>query len=188
MQKPAHPILLIPPIFPLLFSLFLAAATANAAEAPSPPPAPVAAAESVQVEDAPLVVFNRTVFVFRAPFLGALPERRAARAKATLDEALRGGGSHEVSIRKNPEGRLLMIGDTLAFVIVAVTPTRCATKPSTTRPNAPLPTCARSSPKPWRRAASIPWPRLPQSRPSPRWCSSCSCSRWHGCAARSPAR
>ncbi len=111
MRKPAHPIRLIS----LLFSLLLAAATVNAADSL----APVAAAESVAVEEAPLVVFNRTVFVFRAPFLGALPERRAARAKATLGEALRGGGSHEVSIRKNPEGRLLMVGNTLAFVVIA---------------------------------------------------------------------
>jgi small-conductance mechanosensitive channel len=114
MRKPAHPILLIS----LLFSLFLAAATANAADVPAPSPAPVAAAEPVPVEEAPLVVFNRTVFVFRAPFLGNAPDRRAARAKATLDEILRSDSSHTVTIRKNPEGRLIMIDDALAFVIV----------------------------------------------------------------------
>jgi len=67
--------------------------------------------------EAPVVVFNRTVFVFRGSFLGASPEARAKRARILIEEALRSGGKHTVTIKENPEGRLILIDEQLAFVV-----------------------------------------------------------------------
>lgn len=74
-------------------------------------------AEAQTSAEAPLVVFNRTVFVFRGPLLGLSPEKRAERAGATLKELLRSGESHAVSVKSNPAGQLIMVGDTLAFIV-----------------------------------------------------------------------
>lgn len=68
-------------------------------------------------DEAPLVVFNRTVFVFRGPFLGLSPEKRAERAKLAVNELLRQGEQHTVSIKSNPAGQLIMINDALAFIV-----------------------------------------------------------------------
>lgn len=86
------------------------AVPASAAEA-----APVAAVASDNSAD--LVVFNRRLVTFRAPFLGNSPAVRAARARATLDAELRRGGDLSVSVRSNPEGQLVMLGDRLAFIV-----------------------------------------------------------------------
>ncbi len=67
--------------------------------------------------EATLVVFNRTIFVFRGDFLGAPPAARVIRARAVIDDRLRRGGDQTVTERDNPEGRLVLIGDTLAFVV-----------------------------------------------------------------------
>lgn len=68
-------------------------------------------------DEAPLLVFNRTIFVFRGPLLGLSPEKRADRAKSTLDELLRQNGEHIVSIKSNPAGQLIMVNDALAFIV-----------------------------------------------------------------------
>lgn len=69
------------------------------------------------VSEAPLTIFNRTVFVFRAPLMGSSPAVRAARARSALETMLREDGNLEVSVKNNPEGRLMMVGETLAFVV-----------------------------------------------------------------------
>ena len=76
-------------------------------------------AEANPVSEAPLVIFNRTVAVFRSDFFGITPLARVARAKAAIEGALSGGGELKVVIKENPEGRLVLMGDTLAFVITA---------------------------------------------------------------------
>ena len=98
--------------FAILLAAGLASVQAAAAESK-----PAVAAIDAGIE-APLTIFNRDVMVFRAPFLGIPPEKRASRARVTITEILRGGEDLPVTIRKNPEGRLLMIGDTLAFVVI----------------------------------------------------------------------
>jgi small-conductance mechanosensitive channel len=70
-------------------------------------------------EDTPLVIFNRTIFVFRGTFLGASPAARAARARLVLEERLRQDGDLQVAVKANPEGQLVMIDDNLAFVVTA---------------------------------------------------------------------
>jgi small-conductance mechanosensitive channel len=82
---------------------------------------PLAAAEAKPAgkEVAALVVFNRTIIVFRVPFLGAPPSQRADRARTIIEDALREGGEHRVEIKPNPEGQLVMLGDKLAFIVTA---------------------------------------------------------------------
>jgi small-conductance mechanosensitive channel len=103
----------------LLFAVFLAAATANATEAQMTAAKAAASAGTIAAEEAPVVIFNRTIFVFRAPLFGMSPATRAARAQNSINETLRHGGTHEVTIKTNPEGHLVMIGDALAFIVIA---------------------------------------------------------------------
>jgi small-conductance mechanosensitive channel len=95
-------------ILALLCALFLG---------PGIPLASGADAESQPAAEVPLVVFNRTVFVFRGSFLGMSPEKRADRASSVLRELLRQDVSHNVSIKSNPAGQLIMVGETLAFFV-----------------------------------------------------------------------
>ena len=78
---------------------------------------PATAAEQVARAEATLSIFNRDVVTFRSDFLGVAPSARVARAKVTIDDALKRGGDHTVAIKENPEGQLVMLGDTLAFVV-----------------------------------------------------------------------
>lgn len=78
---------------------------------PSATPAPVVAHE------APLRMFNRTVFVFRGEFLGASPQIRAQRARMLLEVTLNQAGDLPVAVKSNPEGQLVTVGGALAFVV-----------------------------------------------------------------------
>jgi small-conductance mechanosensitive channel len=69
--------------------------------------------------DATLVMFNRTVVVFRTDFLGVSPKARVARARLTIEETLRQGGKLVVTVKSNPEGQLVMIDDRLVFAVTA---------------------------------------------------------------------
>lgn len=80
---------------------------------PSATPAPVVAHE------APLRMFNRTVFVFRGEFLGASPQIRAQRARMLLEVTLNQAGDLPVAVKSNPEGQLVTVGGALAFVVTA---------------------------------------------------------------------
>ena len=97
-------------IFMLL--LFLFHGNAPLAAAPLEPEHSIS-----EPTEAPLVVFNRTVFIFRGPLLGLPPEKRAERAATAIRELLRSDRPHAVSIKHNPAGQLIMVGDTLAFIV-----------------------------------------------------------------------
>ena len=102
---------------PVLVRLVLAFIFALAAALPvaaAKPASPVATDDGI-----PLVIFNRTVTVFRGEFLGIGPQARAIRAKAVIEGALSAGGQHRVEIKENPEGQLIMMGDMLAFVVTS---------------------------------------------------------------------
>ena len=100
---------------PALVRLVLAFLIALAATLPAAAakPAPQATAD----DGVPLVIYNRTIVVFRGNFLGIGPQARAVRAKAVIETALAAGGQHRVEIKENPEGQLIMMGDMLAFVV-----------------------------------------------------------------------
>ena len=97
----------------IFLSLLLACCAAAALAVP--PPAP--AVPAVDAEAADLVLFNRRVVTFRTVFLGNSPTVRAARARASLDAELRRSGDLTVSVRSNPEGQLVMLGERLAFIV-----------------------------------------------------------------------
>lgn len=78
---------------------------------------PATAAEQASRAEATLSIFNRDIVTFRSDFLGIGPAARAARAKATIEDTLKRGGDHAVSVKENPEGQLVLMGETLAFVV-----------------------------------------------------------------------
>lgn len=67
--------------------------------------------------EVPLIIFNRTIFVFRAEFLGASATTRAHRAQSNLAEAMQQGGELGVQIKDDPGGKLIMLGGSAAFVV-----------------------------------------------------------------------
>lgn len=92
----------------LLCYLSIPAASAGESLAPS---------ARTPTSEAPLVVFNRPVFVFRSEFLGASAAIRAQRAQSNLSEAIETEGDLSIEIKDDPNGKLVMIGGTRAFVI-----------------------------------------------------------------------
>ena len=71
------------------------------------------------LDESSVVVYNRTIVTFRSPLLGASPEIRAKNTRQRLEALLRQGEIYEVSIRDNPEGSFVMLGEHLAFVMTA---------------------------------------------------------------------
>lgn len=100
-----------------LFAVFLVAVLTNCPAFSASPSETRPAAEEPASSEAPLVVFNRTVIVFRAPFMGASANLRAARARAVLEEVLRNSDGLAVTVKGNPEGQLVLLGDTLTFIV-----------------------------------------------------------------------
>jgi Fe2+ transport system protein B len=100
--------------------LAVALATLSAAwAAPATEAEPAGGGQPSAGTAAPLVFFNRTIIEFRSPFLGMPATERAARARSILGEILREGGDLTVAVKANPEGRLVMINDRLAFVVTS---------------------------------------------------------------------
>ncbi len=82
--------------------------------------APAVGAEAAaRVDEAPVVVFNRTVTVYRASFLGSDPADRARRAQNNLRELLARDGPLEVTVREEPPGKVLLLDGTFALIVVA---------------------------------------------------------------------
>jgi small-conductance mechanosensitive channel len=69
--------------------------------------------------EAPVVVVNRTIAVFRAPYLGVPPERRAQRTEAILRELLDRAVQGEVTVQVEPQGHVLLVDGELALVLVS---------------------------------------------------------------------
>lgn len=80
--------------------------------------APAGAADYAATE-APVVAANRTITIFRAPYLGVPPERRAQRTEAILRELLDRAVKGEVTIQVEPQGHVLLVDGELALVLVA---------------------------------------------------------------------
>jgi len=96
-----------------------AAETAAPASTPAQPstPSPAGGGTAEERTEVPLRLFNRTITVFRAPFLGVTPEDRAARTRRTLAEILDKGGPGKVEVRPAPQGNMVMIDGELAIII-----------------------------------------------------------------------
>ncbi|MBC3435911.1 mechanosensitive ion channel [Pseudomonas sp. BW16M2] len=93
-------------LYYLLLSLLLLIPVAMADDADGT--APVAAQ---------LTVANRTVFTFHASVLGEPPAVRAQRARAVVDEALRGAEGLQVRVDPMMDSQLVLIGDRRAFIV-----------------------------------------------------------------------
>lgn len=66
---------------------------------------------------APLVLFNRTIFVFRSPFLGVHAEERARIARERLGEVLRQAGALTTTVEPAPQGAVVRLGGVFGFVV-----------------------------------------------------------------------
>jgi small-conductance mechanosensitive channel len=91
---------------------------AQSAIDPAPPPQPVVA-QGAAAAEASVVVLNRTVTVFRAPYLGVAPERRARRTEAILRDLLDRTVQGVVTIQVEPQGHVLLVDGELALVLTA---------------------------------------------------------------------
>lgn len=114
-----------------LHRLFVVALLASAA-AVAPQHAPAQEAATSQPASAPatrlapempanasVVVFNRTVVVFRAPYLGFSPAERAALATERVRSLLDRPGPGEVTTQPAPDGVRVQLDGTLAFMVTA---------------------------------------------------------------------
>jgi small-conductance mechanosensitive channel len=97
------------------------AQTPPANAAPATQAADTASANTVEV---PVVVFNRTITVFRAPMFGISAENRARRTEGIIDTLLSRGGAGVVTTQQEPQGNFLMIDGELAVIITEADPNR----------------------------------------------------------------
>lgn len=104
----------------LLLAVFLllmaGRSMAQAATDPAPPSQPVVA-QSAAAAEAAVVVLNRSVAVFRAPYLGVAAERRARRTEAILRDLLDRAAQGVVTIQVEPQGHVLLVDGELALVL-----------------------------------------------------------------------
>ncbi len=95
---------------------FVVAAGVAQAQAPAGPAAtPGVPPSSTADAGAPLVVFNRTVFVFRAPFLGLEPAERARSARARIQSILGQIDAPTATVEQAPQGAIVLLDGVLAF-------------------------------------------------------------------------
>jgi small-conductance mechanosensitive channel len=93
------------------------AACAVAAAQDAATAAPQAAASASAAPTVPLMIFNRTVFVFRETVLGYRPSERAALAAQRIRGLLHRGGPGTVSLQPTAQGIHVNIDGTLAFMV-----------------------------------------------------------------------
>ncbi|MCK6374466.1 MAG: mechanosensitive ion channel family protein [Zoogloea sp.] len=84
---------------------------------PTPTPAPVPAVDATPVEEADLILMNRTIVRFRGKLLGATPRQRAERGQATITTILERATGNEVVVQSNPVGNIVLIDGQLAFIV-----------------------------------------------------------------------
>lgn len=66
---------------------------------------------------APLVMYNRTVTLFRSPVFGVSPADRVARAKHEIERVLAKGGQGKVSVEVVPQGHIIKLDGELVFLL-----------------------------------------------------------------------
>ncbi len=90
---------------------------APAASAVSAVPAAPDAAGKAERAGATLAIFNRPIVRFRQTFLGVRPDERADAARARIVAALERGGKGEVTVEPAPQGAVIKVDGTLAFIL-----------------------------------------------------------------------
>ena len=100
---------------PTIYALLLLASLLSAALSAL---ATARADRPTTVREAPVVILDRTVATFRAPFLGALPDDRAQRARQTLAELFARGGPGEIAIHLDPQGIVMRVDAGFAMILL----------------------------------------------------------------------
>jgi len=93
-----------------------APATASAATDSSALANATTAAPGAQ-QSSQVLVFNRPIASFRAPFMGVQPADRARRAQLVMNEILARIGEGVVTVHKAPQGRVLMVDGEMVLVL-----------------------------------------------------------------------
>jgi len=73
--------------------------------------------DTTRAVEAHVTIMNRPVATFRASFLGVDPAERARRAEQRVGALLERVGPGEITIRREPQGNVLLIDGTLGFAI-----------------------------------------------------------------------
>jgi small-conductance mechanosensitive channel len=106
----------------LILAIVLAVLIVPDARAQTPPGSPPSAApqpaEAGAAAEAPVVIFNRTITVFRAPMFGISPENRADRTERIVSGLLSRGGEGVVTTQAQPQGNFILIDGELAIIIM----------------------------------------------------------------------
>jgi small-conductance mechanosensitive channel len=108
----------------LILAIVLGALGAPVVSAQTPPgSAPSSAAQPAEASggtaaEAPVVIFNRTITVFRAPMFGISPENRADRTERIISALLSRGGEGVVTTQAQPQGNFILIDGELAIIIL----------------------------------------------------------------------
>lgn len=100
-----------------VFLLLIAGRSMAQAAIDLAPPSQPAVAQSAAAAEAAVVVLNRSVAVFRGPYLGVAPERRARRTEAILRDLLDRALQGVVTIQVEPQGHVLLVDGELALVL-----------------------------------------------------------------------
>lgn len=81
---------------------------------------PSAGEVPLEGEGATVMVSNRSVLAFRAPYLGMSPAERARRAMRNIEQALDQGGPGEVTVRNTPQGVLIFVDGLMTIILADV--------------------------------------------------------------------
>ncbi|MBB4843387.1 small-conductance mechanosensitive channel [Paucibacter oligotrophus] len=101
-----------------LLALSLLAGTVCLAQDVAPPPQAASQAVVAAVaEGVPVRVFNRQLTSFRASFMGTQAADRARRAQLVMNEVLARVGEGVVTVRKEAQGRVLMVDGEMVFIL-----------------------------------------------------------------------
>jgi small-conductance mechanosensitive channel len=98
------------PLVATLLTLVAGAVSALPATPASGAPQPVAA---------PVVVFNRTVAVLRAPLLGIAPQERARHSETRLTELFSRPGTMKISVTSTEMANAVLVNGTVALLLTA---------------------------------------------------------------------
>ena len=103
----------------MLATLMIVGASTALAQAAAPSAGNARSGTTAHVtRGAPLVINNRTVFVFRGTAFGATPEDRAEASESRLEAALARGGPGTVTSRETSEGTIVLVDGQGVFLIV----------------------------------------------------------------------
>ena len=104
----------------VLLAILLAAGGASHARAQLLPPETEETPKTVtkpRPASAEVVVFNRPIVEFRAPFLSQSPEERARRTKRNIEEVLARADKGEVTTKVSPQGYLVLLDGTAVLIV-----------------------------------------------------------------------